>query len=271
MAGNGTVEVPAVDIDIDLARAILAEATSGGFMVDPIPADDDEAIKEAQYWYSEAFKAELTGMAHDTIITILNLVASANEPNQGGGSDYNPGYARTDPVENAVKVEENILTQQPEDPNKLMKEVNLASKHNLPVPKDWQGDPEHMPRDISELSDKDIRRLSGEFNAYLSRAKWLLAIAVSDLSHAEFLRDAAYRRAITIVDKVDKKTDKNKLKEVLDAEVREDPEFASYDAACLKHKQDVTTLKALVDIYGGNVDRLSREWTMRTDEYERSR
>ncbi len=65
--------------------------------------------------------------------------------------------------------------------------------------------------------------------------------------------------------------EKSKLKEVLDAEAREDPEFEKLDGEVRNHQNDVTTLKALVDIYGGNVDRLSREWTMRQDEYEKTR
>lgn len=260
------------EIELDVARAILSEAKSSGFMEGDLPELEDDIIKESKYWFEEAYKAHEAGMQHDTVLAILNIASGGS----GGGSEYNPGYAKVEGMVPNLGHSEAELRDVPVD-NAVVAPVDpglpadFVQRNNLPVPKDWQGDPEDMPRDISELTDRDVRRLSGEYNAYQSRAKWLLALAISDLAQSTHLRDHAYRQSLKKISKVDPSTDKAKLKEVLDAEARENPEFAKFDEAVLKHQKDVTILKSLVDIYSGNVDRLSREWTMRQDEYEKTR
>lgn len=276
-----TLEEALKNIEIVKARAILNEAKSGNFMDGDIPEDPDEIVKEAMYWYEEAFKAHEAGMRHDTVHAILGIGNDDTVILNAVPDGYRAQDLRDKPVENAVKDES---PEPPETPQAHQGDplgavgaigppgvINPVAKHNLPVPKDWEGDPEDFPRDISELTDKDVRRLSGEYNAYLSRAKWLLALAIHDLASTTHLRDHYYRLALKKTVKVDPKTEKTKLKEVIEAEAREDETFAAYDEAALKHQGDVTILKSLVDIYSGNVDRLSREWTMRQDEYEKTR
>lgn len=263
----GTLEDTLKSIKIDQARAILVEAIAGDFKDGDIPDTDEEIVQEAMYWYEEAFKANQVGIQLDAVKAILNIA----EGNVVSFPTVEVEKLRDEPVNNAIKVEpvnEDVVIQV--GPVVEAQDYDHSIKHNLPVPKDWEGTPEDFPRDISELTDRNVRRLSGEYNAYLSRAKWLLALAISDLANSTHLRDHFYRLALKKVSRVDPSTDKAKLKEVIDAEAREDVDFAAYDESVLQHQKDVTMLKALVDIYSGNVDRLSREWTMRQDEYEKS-
>lgn len=231
-------------MDKQLAMAILQEAKRGGFLDEDIPEQEDELIKEGKYWVDQAEKAYEAGMRQDTILAILNL----------------------------AEILPPLSEVQNEEPEEATDSKRAFSAHQgLPIPKDFDDNLVEMPRDIHELTDRDVRRLSGHYNAYLSRAKWLLALYTSDLANATHLRDHAYRVAFRAAVGVDNITGKNKVKDILDAEAREDKEFSRLEEEVLQHQDNVTKLKALVDIYSGNVDRLSREWTMRQDEYEKTR
>lgn len=281
-----TLEEALKDIEITKARAIINEVIRGGFKEDDIPETEQALVEEAQYWYEEAFKIHETGVKEDTVLAILGIMDDCVVQKESKDiSDYveipveedewsesekekaleagrelrNPGYSSGVPPRSSGGYSESDL-----------REGDIGKQYNLPIPRDWEGEPEDMPRDISDLSDRDVRRISGEYNAYLSRAKWLFSVEIADLANSTHLRDHAYRVALRKIPRVDSATDKAKLKEVIDAEAREDAEFAKYDEAVLYHQNRVGQLKALVDIYSGNVDRLSREWTMRQDEYEKS-
>jgi hypothetical protein len=147
----------------------------------------------------------------------------------------------------------------------------LAGHEGLPVPKDWEADPRDMPRDLTPLSDIEIRSLHGEYNAYLARARWLLVVEKADLRNASILRDEALRQATLQVDRIDAETKKAKTISLMEAEAMEDKTYKTYAGHASAHQVRVDAFTTLVEIYSGNVSTLSREWTMRQDEWNKSR
>lgn len=255
-----------MELTYDVAVAILKEAEAGGFFEGEIPTDSEALFTEAEYWVDEAQKSWSSGNRLETIWAIMDIAGVApvipeDDKTQPFEAPANPGYSSGVPPRSSGGYSESDLREGEQ----------LVSSHNLPIPKDFEDEPEDMPRDLTVLTDREVRRLSGIYNGYSTRVKYLLGLELSDLAQATHLRDNAYRVALRAVSRIDSATDKAKLKEVMDAEAREAEEFVKFDLAVLAHQKNVTTYKALVDIYSGNVDRLSREWTMRQDEYEKTR
>lgn len=280
-------------IEIDQAIAILREAKRGGHMDEDIPAASEEIEEASRYWVEEAWKGYEQGMRDETVLAILRIVDSGlldvmqDEVYDETPENYlsvsetipKPIPGATDPIDTTEWrriVSSEIIDREAWDKaTTRLDRVNivdkdLAAEYNLPVPKDFEDEPVDMPHDLSGVNDREIRRLSGIYNGYLARTKYLLGLELSNLAQATHLRDAAYREAFKNVRRVDPATDKAKLKEVMDAEAREDETFEKLDSAVLEHQKKVTVFKALVDIYSGNVDRLSRDWTMRQNEWEKT-
>ena len=213
--------------------AILKAAQTGGYL-DALPEDSEDIIKEAHFYLAEATKAYEDGMKGDkTIKEIMNLGKKLNYQTDGPilGSD----------------------------------EVMLY--RGLPIPEDLHGEPTKLPEDFTQLSPKEIMRLHSIYNAYAARARWMLAIATNKMANVTHLRDAEYRRAYSEIHEAN--SEKKLTQPLLDAAARNDPEFIKLNDRVKVFTEDVTTLKALTEIYYGNVDRLSREWTMRQDEDKR--
>lgn len=215
--------------------SILKLAQEGGYL-DAIPEDEEDIIREANFYLAEANKAYENGMKKDkTIQAIRSLGEKLGEET----------------------VSELFGSDKPE------------LYRGLPVPEDLHGEPTPMPLDFTELGDKQLRKLHGEYNAYLARARWMLAVMTNRLSGVLHLRDAEYRRAYREISEEARKNDEKLTKDYIDSLAREDVAYVDYDNKAKLHNEDVVSYKALVEIYGGNVDRLSREWTMRQDEEKR--
>mgnify|MGYP001575938150 CR=1 FL=1 len=127
-----------------------------------------------------------------------------------------------------------------------------------------------MPRDISALGDKEVRRLASEFNACLGRTIWLLSQALDEELGLKHLRDDAYQRAFLAEAEDAEKEGIKSTKDDKDAAARQNAEYKELDARVREAEKIVRKYKALKEIYQGNIDRLSREATLRDDEYKRS-
>lgn len=239
---------------VTLAEAVLRECQSGGFYNDPIPISGDETIQLAQDWYQEAKKEADRGVKHPTVIAIVNLVEGQLEQQGNTAIADNGKVEESDPELAATS-----------DLDKL------ALEHRLPLPQEFDGEPSLMPRDSDDITDKQIRRLSLEYNSYLGRAKWLLAIAQSDLANATHLRDRALRKAFKVVHEELVKKEQRPTKDIVASLAEENEEVVEWNGRVKEHQNHVTAYKALVEIYGGNVERLSREATLRQYEWERSK
>lgn len=181
----------------------------------------------------------------------------------------NPSFAKKD---EAIMT---VLNLSPNGiPQKIL-EINEPAKHSileaLPIPKDPDFKYEHLPADFTELTDMEIRRYSSHNQHFLNRARYLLSQVINHQANALHLRDEAYRRAYkeshdSIVNEGERPT-----KDLIDSYAKEDAEFKRYDEDAIEAQADIVSLKALVEVYSGNVERLSREWTMRQNEWEKTR
>lgn len=237
------------------AESIINEYKAGYEDDTPMPETDEEKIKYAEYLVKEARRMQDAGVRDNTIAAILffgedpSAVSETYPRRSSGGlsesdereTDFNPDYRSPTPG------------------------FQLTMRENLPVPPHIEGDVEQMPRDISSISDKEIRRLSGEYNAYLGRVTYLLGVEMSDLINAQHLLEAAKAKVLRTMER------EKKLAKVIDAEILADAEVSEMTGNVASHEQSVSILKSLKEIYSGNVDRLSREWTMRQNEWEKSR
>jgi hypothetical protein len=204
--------------------------------LDKIPENDEDIVSEANFYLQEATKSYENGMKGDkTIKEIVNLgkKLGQNTVDELFGSD----------------------------------ETHLF--RGLPVPPDIHNEPVPMPFDFSELTPKELMKLHAQYNAYLGRARWMLAVMTNSLAGVISIRDAEYRRAYREIFEESTNNGVKLTKDYIDSLAREDVAYVDYDNKAKLHNEDVVSYKALVEIYGGNVDRLSREWTMRQDEEKR--
>lgn len=216
--------------------AILKAAQEGGYL-DVIPETEDEITEQANFYLKEAQEAvkDSKFKKDKTIKEIINL-----------GEQL--GKETTDEL---------FGTGEPQ------------LYRGLPVPEDLHGEPTPLPADFTELVPKEIMRLHSIYNAYYARARWMLAITANKLANVAHLRDAEYRRAYKEIVEEAEVDGKKPTKDYIDSLARQDDAYVDYDNKVKLYSEDATSYKALVEIYGGNVDRLSREWTMRQDEEKR--
>lgn len=260
----------------ELATQILSEAAKGGYYTSEIPEDEDKLTEEGQYFLDEARRAKESGMNDPTIDRIIEL-GGEERPIEGSEVDLPPRDKRPEEVAAALAIADSVedvreaLTEPVRDTLGTMPERGRPEvERGLAVPAEIQGEATPMPRDLTQISDMEVRKLHGEYNALLARATWLVAITASDLMNAEHLRDDRLRRAIRGLDRIDPDTEKPKLSKVLEAEAAEDPGYREWEERVRQHEQELEQYKALKEIYKGNVAVLSREASMRNDEFTRS-
>jgi hypothetical protein len=245
-------------MDAKVAKSVLNELKEGGFISDTPYFSDEQTVSLAQEWYEEAKKEADKGGKHPTVLAIVNLVEGQLDGNTANADEEVEGSDR-----NLAVVENNK-----DDRHELER---LVSSHNLPVPQDFDSDPEPMPRDLDDVTDKQLRRLSGVYNAYLGRVSWLSSIAQSDLSNATHLRSSALRKAFKKVHAELVSKDQRPTKDIVNSLAEEEPDVKVWDGQIKTLQDHVLAYKTLIDIYKGNVDRLSREATMRQWEWERGK
>jgi hypothetical protein len=221
--------------DFEIAKAILSEAISGGFL-DEMPATEEEVIEVAQHFAKHAQKEYNAGQgdSNETIVAIVNL------------------------------------SQEPVKSPSLAERENGDGSGSSAFAKEYDDNIE-MPFDISVIGDQELRRLHGIFAHYFGRVRFELAQETAKLTAAEHLRDDAFRTVYVKLDKIDMNTEKPKSLKQLDAEAMESSEYISWNRNVREHEKTVLKLKALAEIYSKNVEVLSREATIRQNEYERNR
>jgi hypothetical protein len=222
-------------MELKTARAILNEAISGGFL-DELPSSDEEIFEVAEHFAKHAQK-EYNGGQGDSNETIVAIVNLSQEPVKS------PSFAERE---------------------------NGGGSGSSAFAKEYDDNVE-MPFDISSIGDQELRRLHGIFAHYFGRVRFELAQETAKLTAAEHLRDDAFRTAYLKLDKVDPHSEKPKSLKQLDAEAMESSEYTSWNRNVREHEKTVLKLKALAEIYSKNIEVLSREATIRQNEYERNR
>jgi len=257
-------------MDAAIATKVLEAAREGRFMDEDIPEDEAQLLKLGQWWLDEAVKAQKNGMAdNETVLQILAAAGVSTEvpkPEPEEEEVVSPDQeeveeAAEDPVEPETPSQESTQTTPVADP-----EGNHGSREQLPVPPEVQGDVLPVPRDLTTLTDRDLRRLMGEYNALFARVIWLAAVEGSDLANSEHMMEHCLR-----VSRRKVRADGNKrTQEELNDDAREDEEFQTWEGRHLEHDNQFRELRARKDIYGGHLERLSREASIRDQEFQRT-
>jgi len=231
------------------ARAIITEAKGFGLDVG-VPETDEQIVETANKIYDFAVEAQDSGMNGEHITTIIKLT-----------ENYIPFEKNS--------TEETVPSGNDDDEDKsiYLKSIEERIADNIPVPPEIEGEAPNLPVDLNELSDKEVMRLHGAFTACSARINWLYAIEEAGESAARFIANKKTSDYIASADKKDEDTKKPKTMEVLKAEARSDNEEIDYWRN-LQEKHEVAAKKfhTVSEIFNNNVERLSRHWTMRTQE-----
>jgi len=147
--------------------------------------------------------------------------------------------------------------------------AEMMARERFPIPPAIEGDPPEMPRDLTSIGDRQCRRLHSEFNAWLARVQYLIGVERSDQAAADALAERHTSMAYKQLDRTGG-DGKAKPATVLRAEAEADVEAMEWKRRAAEHGSKLVMLQALREIYAGNVERLSRDWRMRRDEFDMS-
>ena len=134
-----------------------------------------------------------------------------------------------------------------------------------PLPPGEQPD---LPFDLTTLSDKELQQFHGYFTAYVYRTNHLL---MREEAKARKCKDAAEELARDLLVAAEKydEHDKAKTMTILEAEVESDPEVIKWRKRQRKHDTFATSYRSERDSYLRVVEALSRQESMRQNEWER--
>lgn len=284
------------------AESVLAEAKSYG-VIDSLPEDEKDRIKMADELIQRARVAH--DQFHNREPMVLSILfaadvdggtASGTKPESGYSEEIEEPYPDYDKL-TISEIKESVDSAI-HDPDRLTEIILRYEKHgkNRPTLIKWleekleEDSPreeapqvneseqlsdesereewpepqvlEELPEDFTTLSDLQVRQLHSKFNAMAARYGVLLVKEENMVQDCKVMADA--RRNQLISDH----PDKSKIKSVamLDAEISADEELVKWRGRQYNHEKNVRVLKMQRDISNTNVDRLSREWTMRSEE-----
>jgi hypothetical protein len=280
----------------DQAIEIIIEAKTAGVLTQAMPEHEEERIKLAQDIANKAKMALDSGRDTPVIRTILRLAEMSGNGNQerpaelrgnevaAGRKDRPPevdslGAGQTGPAPEKLPERPQQGPQEApgapsapteyEAPDRVQKRVLARmAQLGLPAPKQMPADqvPE-FPKDLTAITDNELRRLHGAFDAMAAWAAYNFALEENDLQSADLLANFKRGEIIEIIDKVDPLTGKAKLLAQIEAEADHHPEVVRWRVIATRHRAVVRLLKAQRDMYQGHVERCSREWTFRNDAW----
>jgi hypothetical protein len=246
----------------DVALSIVNAAKEGGYQKDPVPERDDEVIELGEYWLAEATRMLDGPMKNNATVQAIVALGNGDAPAPVAEEPGEP--ASPPPAEDPPLQEEKAGTPG----SSAVDEANaLIMRENLPVPPEMEGDPPDMPGDLTQVDDRQIRRLHGQFNAYLARTMYVISQESLRLNESEILHRRVSERARLRIEKMDPVTNRAKLADDIMAEVNADKEVREWADRVEQHKANRDALKALADIYGRHLSVLSRESSMREFEW----
>jgi len=232
-------------MSIDVARAVLVEAAQRQVYKEGIPERDEDIMEAATMIVKLAQEAYDAGSRNEDLVAVISM----SQPND---DDY--------------RTFEDVIT---DAKARLAGAKSRITKEKLPEPNHVGDDVMDVPRDVTKLSNEEIRRLYSERGACYDRTAWLLAVEKSDRDRAQDMAKLKLAKAMSSIEWVDEKGKAlgvNALKEVAAA----DPEYQEWMKRYIRHAKEVRQLEALASVYENEVSRLSREWTMRTASFEMS-
>ena len=256
-------------MDVTVANQILDLAEEGQYLDEDRPADEAGLIKLAEYYFEQATGVVEEGGKDPHLTQIVKIGQSTDSPPPAQPDGPEDAPSETDDVGDSSTAS----AQADESPDIQGRELSVPSgappsqptEFELPVPGDQREDAPQVPRDLTELSDRDIRKFSGIYQAYLSRATWLTSVKASDVSNAKHLFEHELRKATTAArQQEDVKTRGDAEDLAAQSEV-----VLKWEKEMMEAEDELRKLKALKEIYKDTIDRLSREASMRQDEFVR--
>lgn len=255
-------------LTLEQAQQVVAEARSAGVHTGPSPDTDSSLIEQAEDLVAMATQAFQSGAKGDAVVTLLRIAevdmdlvgspAIAEDPSEPqeipeAQEDVSEAVAAVPKVEDY-------------DSPHLRGALEFVVARRLPIPPDLEGESPEMPADLTTLGDREVRRLHSQFNALHVRAAWLLALEDSRLEDAKHLLKNARQNALMGLDRYDHEAGGRKTTAMMEAEADTDPSVIHWEGKVTEHTTNKRLLSQLADIYRGNVDRISRDWTMRSEE-----
>lgn len=144
------------------------------------------------------------------------------------------------------------------------KAVMMIGREGLPIPADIEGDAPTLPRDISKLSDIELRSLHGQFHFCLSRAIWLVAIRDSDMEDVEELLSDRIGQCLRVLEAIEENSKRSVTS--LKAEAQDDEQVRSLKTQRSAVRAEYKVLRALKEVFSENCARISREMSFREME-----
>jgi hypothetical protein len=215
----------------DTALRILEAVDEGGYLQEPIPEDEDKLIADAEFYYKYA--------------------------------EAVPEADRDEAIQKIVKLGEAGVSQDGYVPEEEEPSEPLAEKDAVRTTKREAPD---MPYDVTEVKDREVRKLSSRFQVHLNEVTRELSVVQTQMLRAKQLRDAAHRNAYLAEANASRAAGTKLSQAVLDMAATNSPAVQEKESELFELEVKERDLRALRDIYKGNVDRLSREMTMRTEE-----
>lgn len=149
----------------------------------------------------------------------------------------------------------------------VQKVVKKIDKENLFVPDPLPEDIIELPFDLTDCTNTEIRKLHGAFNAYSSRAAYVLMIEEQCERACGYIMEEKMAAVINETEKIDPETKKPKTVTALEAEALQDDEVSLWKGRKQEHGSVVIGMRKERDMYDKTVTVLSREWTMRSEEF----
>lgn len=297
-------------MNVNLARAVIAEAKSMDAYDGPMPDDDAKLVKEAARIYDQAAAAYKAGARGEKVTMIMSIAHNgesppeeapdtatratvtqpqdstplaksdddtmpegegiASEPRPSTSADEAKGLAGVDDSR-SIDADAPSPTH-PIDQAYAEKELALArvKKLRFPVPDEPEGEQPMLPRDITQLSEAEVRNQRGQYSAWLAYANWQTALCEADREAAERVAEHHFNRALERIDKLDAVTGKSKTVGVLEAEASRDPQTVAWRNDALEHRNTLRFLKALKETYRGKCELLESEMNARMSERKHS-
>ena len=244
-------------LDEQQAKAVLNEAQSRLGIVEPSGVDVVTAASALLEEMQAELQESVPRFSPKDLRAILEFAETFDKGSPGQGKPVQ-GMSSEAPAAPASSLP---------TPEREEAEALVAS-HRLAVPGMPEGDPPEMPRDLTDVGDREARKLHSEFNAYLAWVTWLIGVERSDKDSAERLADFHQAKALAATPAME--NGEKVPQHVRLAKAQQDPEAVEWRKRAVQHGANLHLLFSLKDVYAGNVERLSRDWRMRVDEFTMS-
>jgi hypothetical protein len=143
-------------------------------------------------------------------------------------------------------------------------------RERLHVPPPIEADQPEMPFDLTTVSDSQLRHLHGAFAAYAYRAGYLQQIEEAKArNYKERIRDLEHTLLVN-ADKTEPQTGKPKTMGLLEAEIASDETIRGWRKRQVRHEEFAASYKSQKESYHKYAEILSRQETMRQNEFERA-